>query len=162
MTKTISLSVVGVLFALLAFGAPPVGKVSSSEPFDLRGARVTVAGVPSWPLMSGDEIATPNSAAEVTLKDGSRVVLVKGSKAKVEEKAGKLVVRLLEGASAYVLSAHPAVAFYVKDKAAAVSGPQGVVSATADPQVQQSAVSILGGNAKPAFKPNPPPQISGY
>jgi uncharacterized cupin superfamily protein len=77
--------------------ALPVAAVSSSTPFDLRGAEVKVEGVPSWPILAGDVIATKNGPAVIMFKDGSRVTLQNHTKAKIENTNGGISFRLLDG-----------------------------------------------------------------
>jgi hypothetical protein len=86
------------------YAAPPVATASSAEPFQLRGARVPTAGVPSWPLMAGDEIATENAAATITFRDGSRVTLARNSRAKLEQQGDNTLLRLLDGSMRYLVS----------------------------------------------------------
>jgi len=86
-----------VLTGSLALAAAPVGAVSSSSAFDLRGSEVKVDGVPSWPVLAGDVIATKVAPATILFKDGSRVILESNSKARVESTGDGLSVRLLDG-----------------------------------------------------------------
>jgi len=99
------------LFALAAcmWAASPLGSVSSAQPFDLNGANVPVAGVPTWPVAAGDVIATHSAPATIKFCDGSRVVLAENSRARLEGKAGKSVFRLLQGSGEYGLAAHHAL-----------------------------------------------------
>ena len=62
MRSTCVLLGAGALTALLGQAASPEATVASETPFRLRGAVVPVAGVPSWPLLRGDEIATDRSS----------------------------------------------------------------------------------------------------
>ena len=83
--------------ALEAMAATPVASVTSSTAFNLRGNRVNVDGVPSWPVMAGDDIATQAGQAVIQLRDGSRVELQGNSRVKVESNDGGLLLRLLSG-----------------------------------------------------------------
>ena len=69
MLKTIALAfVITVAPALCAWGATPLGRVSSSQPFDLNGAIVPVAGIASWPLFAGDRVVTHSAPATVVFR----------------------------------------------------------------------------------------------
>lgn len=95
----------GVIFsALVCLAAGPVGSVSSSAPFTLRGAPVKVAGVPEWPVLAGDEIVAGTAPAMITFRDGSRVQLNANSRAKVAVTGKQTVLRLTNGQLAYKLS----------------------------------------------------------
>src|SRR5437868_1420887 len=86
---------------LAAAAAPPVATVSSSTPFQLRGATVPAGGVPSWPVLAGDTIATADGSAQITFRDGSRIVLEKSSRVVIERQNDGLRVRLSEGAATF-------------------------------------------------------------
>ena len=133
--------------------AAPVATVSSSGTFELRGKQVKTDGVPSWPMMEGDEIGTSGGAATIQFRDGSRVTLNGKSRAKVEKTEDGLVFRLLAGAMQFTLAPKPAVAFY--NGANVVPARVGVTTAAST-----SAVST-GVLVKPArVLPPPPPPIS--
>jgi hypothetical protein len=85
-------------------GLVPVGSVSSSSPFELRGNRIAVAGVPSWPVAAGDEIATDASAATIRFRDGSEATLDKYSRAKIEQDGSNLVLQLKGGSLQYTVA----------------------------------------------------------
>ena len=80
----------------VAWAAGPVS-VTSPEPFRLHGALVPVAGVPSWPVLPGDEIATDRAGASIRFADGSSVVLRQNSSARYESDGNRHVFRLLTG-----------------------------------------------------------------
>jgi ferric-dicitrate binding protein FerR (iron transport regulator) len=86
-----------LVLAAIVSAANPVGSVSSSSALTLRGARVAAEGIPNWPLLVGDEIATSDSVATVTFKDGSRAILSENTRARVEEVDGRPTVRLVSG-----------------------------------------------------------------
>jgi hypothetical protein len=67
--------VVLVSGAATLLAAGPVGSVTSTSSFLLRGIAVNVHGVPSWPLASGDDIAAGSDSAAIQLKDGSSAYL---------------------------------------------------------------------------------------
>lgn len=51
-----------------------IGTVSGSGGFSINGASLA-NGVPSWPIMSGDQITTGSTAAVITLPDGTQLDL---------------------------------------------------------------------------------------
>src|SRR5664280_1248806 len=75
MLKTVALPLAVLALALCAWAAIPVGRVSSSQPFEMNGAIVPVEGVPSWPLSVGDVIVTHSAPATVIFRGGSQVIL---------------------------------------------------------------------------------------
>src|ERR1700681_3283587 len=102
---------------LAAMAAEPVASVTGSAAFDLHGNRVDVAGVPSWPVMAGGDIATQSRLAVIRLPDGSRVQLLGNSHAQVESQDGSLLLRLLSG-TMRILSLSPSAAgtqFYTQN-----------------------------------------------
>jgi hypothetical protein len=111
---TLSFAVFGL--AACTWAASPLGSASSTQPFDLNGSTVPMAGVPSWPVAAGDVIATHSAPATIEFRDGSRVVLAENSQARIEAKAGKSVFRLLQGSGEYSLAAHPSLSVFVLDK----------------------------------------------
>ena len=87
-----------------------VATVTSTAPFQLRGANVTTdQGVPSWPVMPGDAIKAGSAPLVTTFADGSSVILDPGSSAKITI-AGQTPSFLLEcGTARYSLTALSAV-----------------------------------------------------
>jgi hypothetical protein len=100
-----------VAVAGLSLAASPVATVSSAGSFALRGATVKTDGVPSWPVMAGDEIKTSVASAVIQFRDGSRVTLGAASTLRVEQTVSNLNVRLSSG-SMEVLSRSSALQVY--------------------------------------------------
>jgi len=122
----------GLLAVSLAFAAGPVGTVSSKEAFRLRGKTVPVEGVPSWPIMAGDELATDQGPATLQFKDGSRVVIGKSSKVKLAEAEGSLILKLIDGSMKYTMASTSTIRLEVAGKPLAYeAGTEGTVSAGA-------------------------------
>ncbi len=144
--KLAGLSVV----AGVVFGASPVATVSSSGSFAMRGVIVKSAGVPSWPVLSGDEIATSTSSATLSLRDGSRVTLEKGSTAKVENAGAGLTLRLSSG-SMQVFARSSALQVY-HDSVAVPVVPGEVINVSS--QVQKNSVP---GRYAPTSRTRPAP-----
>jgi len=103
-----------------AFGGAPVATVTSSGTFDLHGAAVRTEGIPSWPVMAGDEIATHASSALIRFQDGTSVALGANSRAKVETVDNVLVFRLSGGTMQVTASQNSTVKFYEGGQSVAV------------------------------------------
>lgn len=128
----------------LAVAATPVGVIRSSETFQLRGVPVSVAGVPSWPVVAGDDIATRGSQAFVSFRDGSRITLDQKSKAKIEEDG---TFRLLEGTMWYKLAAGSTLRMASQSK---------LLQATPGVEAKATTLTSSSASASPAkssFKP---------
>jgi hypothetical protein len=125
MLRTVALPLAPLALAACLWAASPLGSVSSAQPFDLNGSSVPVAGVPTWPVAAGDVITTHSAPATIEFLDGSRVILAEDSKASIEAKAGKSVLRFLQGSGEYNLAAHPSLSVFVLDKQAAVKSTNG-------------------------------------
>ena len=80
-----------------AVAESPVASVSSPEPFMLDGVQMPVAGVPSWPLVGGDEVSTTNAPAVISFQDSSQVTLDKNSKARLKRSGAGITLFLLQG-----------------------------------------------------------------
>jgi hypothetical protein len=132
----------GVPFALLlalaglAFGGASVATVASAGTFDLHGAAVRTEGIPFWPVMAGDEIATHASSALVRFQDGTSVALGENSRAKVETVDNILVFRLFGGTMQVTAAQTSAIRFYDGTRSVAVrSGVNPRVGNGAGPQI---------------------------
>jgi ferric-dicitrate binding protein FerR (iron transport regulator) len=151
--KVLCVVPIALLLALagVAFGSAPVATVASAGTFDLHGAAVRTEGVPFWPVMAGDEIATHGSSALVRFQDGTSVALGENSRAKVETVDNILVFRLSGGTMQVTAAKTSAVKFY--DGAQSVAVRSGV-----NPRVGRAS-PLLIINLPP---PPPPPQpVSG-
>jgi hypothetical protein len=96
-----------VLAALVSLGlaAGPIATVSSSQSFNLSGHAVTVAGITSWPVVAGDDLATAKSPAILYFQDGSSVTLSAGCSAKLGGSAREPKLMLTSGRFDYKLAA---------------------------------------------------------
>jgi hypothetical protein len=82
----------------------------SSGPFELRGALVnSQAGVPSWPLIAGDNLVTEDSPVVITFRDGSIVTLGVGSKATIEMSGQTPALDLTSGSLQFALKSRSSV-----------------------------------------------------
>lgn len=99
-----------LMLAVSGWCAPPVATVTSANPFQLSGATVPVAGVPSWPVSAGDELTTLQSPALLRFGDGSEVVLGDQTRVALERVANKVEVRLRRGSLQFRLQPKSKVA----------------------------------------------------
>ena len=138
---------------LLAAG--PVGSVTSSSSFLLRGVAVNVHGVPSWPLASGDDIAAGSDSAAIQLKDGSIVILDANAHAIVDTTGGVLSFRLLSGMMTVTPAQTPTVRFYSGSEL--LQTRPGTPSTVSAKETSKSRVSLAVRTPTP---PPPAPPVS--
>ena len=135
--------------------ATPVASVSSASNFELSGAGVVAAGVPSWPLMVGDTVVAGTSAARIRFVDGTVVTLGPRSKVAVQEKSNDLSLRLVNGFMMFTLG--PASSMSVYSGNTLVPAQPGVTKSAATAPTGASATNILTGPA-----PGAPPSLSQH
>jgi hypothetical protein len=108
------------LLAACVWASAPLGSVSSSQPFELNGATVSVAGIPAWPVKAGDVIVTHSAPATIVFHDGRRFVMAENTRLKIEvDKHKRPLLTLLAGTGKYIVLGGAAAA------ASAVVAPQG-------------------------------------
>lgn len=113
------------LLTVAAFAAgETAGNVTAAKGLQLNGQAVPVAGTKSWPVAAGDVLASDATAAVLTMKDGSKIVLGTKSQAKVENGT----VRLLSGTMEYKLAERSTLQVAVKGDA--LTARMGVASTT--------------------------------
>jgi len=138
----------------LAYSASPVATVTSSRSFELRGATVKPEGVPSWPVMAGDEIRTSSAPARIVFRDGSKVTLDAASAVRIEQTVGNVNVRLSSG-SMDVLSRSAALQVYQNSNSVSVT-PGKLTKVTTVTTLQGDAASNKRTLiAKPPSTPGP-------
>ncbi len=96
-------------FQCVSFASAPVANVSSAEPLTLDGHSVFAPGVPSFPVVIGDQIATTTGPAILSFGDGSRLTLAPQSRVKVIGTNAKPTVVLTAGNLEYRLAAGSAL-----------------------------------------------------
>ncbi|QOY85084.1 hypothetical protein [Paludibaculum fermentans] len=111
--------------AVIAQAAAPVATASSGEDFSLKGAAAPVAGVPSYPVMAGDEIQAGSASTVLKFKDGSTVTLAPHARARVEDGGSQVAVRLLSGGGTYSFSQAGFVQLYAGSKSVPTPGSTG-------------------------------------
>lgn len=141
--KATTIALISLVFSALASAGQPVASVTSSAPFDLAGNHVNVGGVPSWTVMSGDDIATSSGQATIQLRDGSRLILLANSRVRVSSDGDSFSVRLVSGALE-VLSALPDFRLYVPD--GQTSAVPGAVVSVGTPASKSAAIGSSGLN----------------
>lgn len=133
----------------LVLAAEPVAKITSSDSFQLRGQTVTVAGVPNWNGLAGDEIGAGSSPVMVVFKDGSRAVLAARAKGRIEKNGDdKLGFRLLSGVMTVKLAERSGTAFF--------SGAN-AVKAEVGRELTVNAASAQDARTLGRVPPPPPP-----
>ena len=142
--------------AIVCFAAAPVAKVSSSGDFRLRGATVRTAGVPSWPVMAGDEIATGAHPAIISFRDGSRLTLGRASRARLASENGALSFRLLDGVLDYRLASRSALRVF--NQSTPLNDPNGI--AATSPMSPNQIQSQLNPTPAPTTEAIKLPKIS--
>ncbi len=149
------LSIAGAMFAQTT--TRTAATATSGGAFTLVGIVVQIAGVPSWPVAAGDELQAGEAPVLISFKDGSRVTLAKGSKAKIEKNGGKTLLRLLDGSCSYILTSQLSLGLMAGDKPAEVRGLRGSLSTpSAAKAVENRPVSAE------VTLPRPPPPLSRY
>lgn len=117
MVKTVAVASL-MLTAAFAWAQSQVATVTSTAPFTLRGATVTPgAGVPSWPIMSGDVVKSGGAVSIVTFPDGSVMTMEPGAEARVSLENGKPVFQLTAGVAGYSLKSLSAIKIMEADEA---------------------------------------------
>jgi hypothetical protein len=127
---TVALITLGLVSAMSGQGQK-LAMATSGQPFTLRGETVNPSGVPSWPVMAGDESVAGSAPVTLTFNDGSRVALAPGTRAIVEVLGGKVVMRLISGEAAYDLKSQDAIQLAVQDKSVQVTDLRGSLAAGA-------------------------------
>lgn len=144
--------------AAALFAASPVGTVTSSENFVLSGSEIAVSGVPSWPVLAGDQLQTRGASAMLRLADGSRVVVNRNSRVSLEQVGSATKVKLISGSLRYSLkreSTLEIIANHVSSRSSGTSegtmwmdGTQGLFAAA-------NAITSNAYIPVPIFRPGP-------
>jgi hypothetical protein len=88
------------LFAVVTavmLAANPIATVVSGDGLKVRGTAVPATSVSSWPVASGDELASGASPAVVMFKGQSRLTLNPNSRVKLEARGDSVCIFLLDG-----------------------------------------------------------------
>jgi hypothetical protein len=134
MRRYILILAVVSLSGIGAWATAEVAMLSSSGPFELRGASVTPGqGIPAWPVLAGDKITSQKTPVTFTFTDGSLVILGTSSQAAVEMSGRTPVFRLQAGTAHYSLKSLTAVKLMALNTTvtpAALGGHYGLDSTT--------------------------------
>ena len=146
--RSVFVTAVGCILVIGMFAADTVAKITSSGPFQLRGVSVKTDGVPSWPMLAGDDIQTAATPASIQFSDSSRVVLGENSRAELQANNGKLVLRLVRGSMQFKIAHRSSLTLLSNNTP--VKGSSGTVAINNTPVTKP----ILAG------RPLPPPPSS--
>ena len=117
--------------------AEAAGTVDAAKGLQLNGQTVPVEGTRRWPVGTGDELKSDEAPVVLTMKDGSRIVLGKQTRAKLE--AG--TVRLLAGTMQYTLAAKSPLQVAVKSDV--LTARTGLASTVSNPVAPVAPVMQL-------------------
>ncbi len=93
-----------LVLAISGLAQTPMGSITSSAPFQLRGASVIPGeGVPTWPVLAGDVIKSGTAHVIITLTDGSVIVMDPGATATLTMVGKVPSFQLTSGTAAYTL-----------------------------------------------------------
>lgn len=154
LSRAVSIVLLSIFVALCAIAVTPVANVTSAESFQVGGVAVPVTGIPSWPLVSGDEVTTLTSAAVILFSDKSQVTVDSRSRVKLERQGEQTSLRLLDGGLSYRLAPRSRLKIIAAGRTISSAGGR------------QGALSVRGGrfiapaanaSAAPAVPPPPPP-----
>jgi hypothetical protein len=116
-----------VSFPVAALAQTQLGTVTSTTPFELRGAHVNPApGVPNWPVVAGDALQAGDAPLMLTLPDGSTVIVAPRVRVTLGEMSNGPLIRLESGSLHYSLQRDPnQINFYCKDDKKNISNRTG-------------------------------------
>jgi hypothetical protein len=87
-----------LILGRLAIASSPIASVRTADTFQLDGHSINTPGVTLWPLVLGDEFtSSQNSPVIILFRDGSRVKLDAGSRARIAGSEEQPKVVLLSG-----------------------------------------------------------------
>ncbi len=113
--KALPLALCCVMVPVSLLAVEQIGTVIASAPFILRGAKISVVGVPSWPLLRGDEVATEDTSVAFAFRDGSRITLQPHSSARIDREGAIPAFHLLSCTAEYDLKTVQSVALFRND-----------------------------------------------
>ena len=149
MAQKFLLVAVAVASVVLAAGES-TGTVTASKGLQLNGQAVPVAGTRAWPVTTGDVLQSDTMPVVLTMKDGSKIVLGKGSQAKLEAKT----VRLLAGTMQYTLAQSSTLQVAVKGEV--LTPRSGVASTVGNPVVPNASAVATSEAVAVSISKRPP------
>ena len=147
--QAIRLTIAISVLAVGGFAAETIGSITSSGTFALRGVPVKTEGIPSWPLVVGDEVSTSETAISIQFVDGSRIKLAQKSKALITKKEGKLTLQLVNGTMDYKLARGSHL--ILLNNITPVSGTSGITTVGQPTSIPRPVTAV---------RPPPPPPMS--
>jgi hypothetical protein len=145
-----------VLASTALAAASVLGTISSTDPVELSGARISSTGKASSQLVSGDRITTTTSVAVIQLPGKDVIVLDKNSSARLVSEGGTTKLQLLEGSASYQLNSDSNVQIVDLNSNVTTSGKQGTVSTKT--ALANSPPTLIALAKKPPPPPPPPPK----
>jgi hypothetical protein len=110
------------------YSSDPVGSISSRGAVNISGVRVDIAEVPSWPVVTGDDLGTFAEPAMINFDDGSRLLIDSSSVVRLEQRSKNVMVVVLSGSADFILAGKSELQVYANDT---LVTKQGVKSGTA-------------------------------
>jgi len=147
--QAIRLTIFICALAVGGFAAETIGSITSSGTFALRGVSVKTEGIPSWPLVVGDEVSTTDSTLSIMFADGSRIKLAQKSSALVTKKEGKLTLQLVKGTMDFKLSRGSGL--ILLNNITPISGSSGITTVGQPTSISRPVTAV---------RPPPPPPMS--
>jgi hypothetical protein len=89
--------------ATLLAANKPIATVTAAQSISVNGVDISTRGVPTWPLVSGDQVKTGSQQAMITLIDGSHFLMGPNSALKIANCA-IVEIELREGTVEYQIS----------------------------------------------------------
>ncbi len=123
---------INVVAAAACWGQTQVATASAPSSFTLRGTTVTPEqGVPSWPVLAGDTIASGTSPVTSTFSDGSTISLSPKGQATLGFSGTTPTFRLVKGTMQYSLKSLTSVHVFSGNQAVALASVTGTLGKAA-------------------------------
>jgi hypothetical protein len=127
--NSIRLAIIGVAGPLLILAQTQVGTVTSSAPFQLRGATISPGeGVPSWPVLPGDTLSAGDAPTIVTFTDGSVVSMEPHAAANASLSGNTPGFQLIKGKASYSLKSPTSLKLLVGNHAVTTAALSGTIT----------------------------------
>jgi hypothetical protein len=106
-----------ILTATLVSGAvKPVATLISFGAVYFNGTRMWAQAVYAWPVLAGDEIASKETTATLLFPDKNRVTLYRDTRVKVDHRADKATLQLIQGRIEYALVPGSSLVFLLNNR----------------------------------------------
>jgi hypothetical protein len=144
------------LVTAVVMAANPIATVVSGNGLKVRGTTVPATSVSSWPVASGDELASGNTAAVVMFKDQSRMTMDPNSRVKLESRGDNVCVFLLDGSIKLNVVAGAKMGVCGKGKSLVAQTPfEGQVTLVGENTIKVDAITgtLAAGNSPCSTSP---------